>query len=162
MPTEIERKFLPRSDAWRGLVQGELLRQGYLFSSPKCAVRVRVAGAKAWLGIKGGTVGAVRSEFEYAVPLEEAEAMLAELADGPVIEKTRYKIPHAGKVWEVDEFHGENRGLVIIEVELNDESEEPARPDWAGTEVTGDPRYYNASLVRKPFSQWEQPRGSAD
>ncbi|MDL2268347.1 CYTH domain-containing protein [Desulfovibrio sp. OttesenSCG-928-G15] len=155
MAKEIERKFLPSSDDWRGLVEGERLEQGYLAANADCAIRVRIAGKAARLGIKGKTSGATRSEFEYAVPLDDARAMLDELAKKPLIDKTRYKIPFAGKIWEVDEFHGENQGLVIIEVELQDEGEAVQKPHWVGQEVTGNAAYYNASLVSKPFSGWK-------
>lgn len=155
MAKEIERKYLPCSSDWQGLARGELLVQGYLAANADCAIRVRIAGTSAWLGIKGKTCGATRSEFEYPIPLADAGAMLEELAQKPVIEKTRYKIPFAGKVWEVDEFHGENQGLVIIEVELEDEQESVQKPHWVGQEVTGEAAYYNAALVSNPFSRWK-------
>jgi len=155
--SEIERKFLLANDSWRGLAQGITLCQGYLSTDKHCAVRVRIAGNKAWIGIKGETHGATRLEFEYPVPLEEARLMLERLAKRPLIEKTRYTIPFAGLIWEVDEFHGDNQDLIIAEVELEDEAQSFARPDWIGREVTGDPRYYNANLVANPFKEWRCP-----
>ena len=154
MADEIERKFLLANDAWRGLVQGKLLRQGYLCTENNCAVRVRISADKAWLGVKGKTVGATRPEFEYAIPLEDAERLLNELARRPLIEKTRYAISASGLVWEVDEFHGVNQGLLVVEVELKNEGQKFEKPIWVGREVTGDPRYYNANLVARPFSDW--------
>lgn len=155
MGREIERKFLPANDGWRGLAQGRLLRQGYLCAGPTGAVRVRVAGERAWLGIKGRTVGASRAEFEYPIPLEDARQMLAELTQHALVEKTRYALSHGGLIWEVDEFHGLNQGLVLIEVELTSEDQRFARPAWVGEEVTDDPRYYNAALAARPFCEWK-------
>jgi len=158
MPKEIERKFLLANDGWRGLVHdmagGVYLCQGYLSTDTHCAVRVRIAGNKAWVGIKGKNHGATRLEFEYPIPLEDARLVLERLAKQPLIEKTRYATPFAGLIWEVDEFHGDNQGLIIAEVELEDEAQTFAKPDWAGKEVTGDPRYYNANLVANPFKSW--------
>ena len=158
MPKEIERKFLPANDSWRGLTLdpagGVTLCQGYLSTDPCCAVRVRIAGNRAWLGIKGEKQGATRLEFEYPVPIEEARLILERLAKRPLIEKTRYAIPFAGLIWEVDEFHGDNQGLIIAEVELEEEAQTFARPDWVGREVTGDPRYYNANQIESPFKIW--------
>ena len=152
---EIERKFLLSSDAWRGKSQGRYLCQGYLSVNPDCTVRVRIAGDKAFLTIKGRNAGPVRTEFEYSIPLKEARAMLQELAQRPVIEKTRYNIPHEGFIWEVDEFHGENQGLLLAELELEDENQPFIRPDWIGEEVTGDPRYYNSNLATAPYKSWK-------
>lgn len=154
MGKEIERKFLVGSDAWRGLGEGTFYRQGYLSVEPERTVRVRVAGDKGYLTIKGLSQGAARAEFEYAIPREEAVEMLDTLCLRPQIEKTRYRIPHAGLVWEVDEFFGDNEGLLLAEVELAEEGQAVDLPDWIGEEVTGDPRYYNASLVERPFSTW--------
>lgn len=154
MPTEIERKFLPANDNWRGLVEGTFFCQGYLCAEPECAVRVRIAGDRAWFGIKGKNTGAVRLEFEYPLPLDEARQILETLAKRPLIEKVRYRIPFGGLIWEVDEFSGDNQGLVIVEVELETEAQVFDRPDWLGREVTGDPRYYNANLVKHPYKNW--------
>jgi len=149
MGREIERKFLLSSDDWRSAARGsEHLRQGYLVAERGRSVRVRIAGERAALTIKGETQGATRPEFEYAIPVEDAEAMLDGLCLRPVIEKVRHRVEHDGHVWEIDEFGGEHEGLVVAELELDAESESFARPEWIGDEVTDDPRYYNANLVR--------------
>jgi len=158
MPVEIERKFLVAGDGWRGLAPGRHYRQGYLSTEAARTVRVRAVGDSGYLTIKGATVNATRVEYEYRIPVEDAHAMLEGLCERPLIEKTRYRIEHDGLVWEVDEFAGENEGLLMAEVELESEDQEIALPDWIGEEVTGDPRYYNANLIANPFSQWpEQP-----
>jgi adenylate cyclase len=153
---EIERKFLVRGDGWRALGQPVLLRQGYLSSDPARTVRVRIEGGQATLTIKGKSVGATRGEWEYPIPLEEAAALLDRLCEQPLIEKYRSRIAVGGHTWEVDEFLGANAGLIVAEIELAAEQENFALPDWAGEEVTGDVRYYNSSLIRLPFSQWEK------
>ncbi|MCS6813426.1 MAG: CYTH domain-containing protein [Cyanobacteria bacterium] len=154
MAIEIERKFLVIGDAWRTLGQGTLYRQGYITKGQGRTVRVRIAGDQGYLTIKGAPVGLVRPEFEYAIPLADAETMLATLCDRPLIEKTRYRIDWDGLVWEVDEFLGENQGLIIAEVELTSPTQAITLPSWVGDEVTHDARYYNASLVSHPFSRW--------
>ena len=154
MAQEIERKFLLRTEGWRGLAPGRAYVQGYLACGGACAVRVRIADNAATLTIKSATDGAVRHEFEYAVPLADARRMLDLLAEKPLIEKTRYTIEHKGFYWEIDEFHGENQGLIVAEIELEREDEVFEKPDWIGGEVTGDPRYYNANLARVPYSAW--------
>jgi adenylate cyclase len=153
MGVEIERKFLPTSEAWRALGQPLLLRQGYLSSDPARVVRVRVEGDQAWLTIKGKSVGATRGEWEYPIPLADANQLLA-LCEQPIVEKYRRRIEFAGNVWEVDEFLGANQGLVVAEVELGAEDQQFDRPEWIGAEVTDDPRYFNSALVRHPYSQW--------
>lgn len=153
MSHEIERKFLLKSDAWRDRAQGVTYRQGYLSTVPERTVRVRIAGDEAFLTVKGRNVKNTRLEFEYAIPMADAEAML-KLCDGPLVEKTRYDISHAGKTWQVDEYFGENQGLILAEVELSSESEQPDIPDWIGEEVSGDARYYNSNLAKNPFSSW--------
>ena len=155
MSVEIERKFLVRDDRWKALGRGVLLRQGYLSAHPERVVRVRIEGESAMLTIKGRPVGIVRGEWEYPIPMDDARAFLDGLCERPLIEKTRYRIPHAGFVWEVDEFHGENDGLVVAEIELAVEDQAFDRPDWIGAEVTGDPRYHNSNLAKHPFSQWK-------
>ena len=154
MGKEIERKFLVKDDSWRGQDTGKRYRQGYLSTVKERTVRVRTAGEKAFLTIKGITVGASRPEYEYAIPVGDANEMLDRLCEQPLIEKTRYRISHTGLVWEVDEFEGENRGLITAEVELKDEHQSVTLPGWIGEEVTGDPRYFNANLVAKPFTAW--------
>ncbi|WP_420474283.1 CYTH domain-containing protein [Noviherbaspirillum sp. ST9] len=154
MGVEIERKFLVCGDNWKALGQGVLLRQGYLSSSPERTVRVRIEGESAMLTIKGKSSGATRNEWEYPVPLSDAEAFLDTLCERPIIEKKRYRIPFEGMVWEVDEFFGENAGLVVAEIELTAENQSFAKPDWIAEEVTHDARYFNSSLIRNPYSTW--------
>ena len=155
MPLEIERKFLVRGDAWRSLAESSAeMRQGYLCRDPDRSVRARLAGDRGTLTIKGRSQGAVRSEYEYAIPAGEARELLDGLCLRPQIEKTRHRVPVGDLVWEVDVFSGENAGLVVAEVELDDPEQELPLPDWVGEEVTGDPRYLNANLVANPFSRW--------
>jgi len=154
MGTEIERKFLVKGDSWRQGATGTVYRQGYLSTVKERTVRERTVGDVGWLTIKGLTRGATRTEFEYAVPLADATQMLNELCEQPLIEKTRYRIPHAGLVWEVDEFAGVNEGLIVAEVELSSEDQQVELPAWVDAEVSGDPRYFNANLVAHPYSRW--------
>ncbi len=154
MAKEIERKFLVTGDEWRKGATGSVYRQGYLCRTPERTVRVRLAAGRGFVTIKGITTGAVRDEFEYEVPAADAEAMLTDLCEKPLIEKTRYRINHAGLTWEIDEFHGDNAGLIVAEVELQAADQQIIKPAWIGREVTDDPRYYNASLVTKPFKVW--------
>jgi len=151
---EIERKFLVASDAWRGLAPGTRYRQGYLSTVETRTVRIRVAGDHAYLTIKGATAGIARAEFEYEIPLADAQALLDDLCERPLIEKTRYRIPFAGHVWEVDEFHGDNEGLIVAEVELPTADAPVDLPPWIGAEVSADPRYANANLTRAPYRTW--------
>ena len=153
MGKEIERKFLVTGDSWRRGV-GTRLRQGYISLDEKRSVRVRTTPERAYLTIKGESRGASRNEFEYEIPLKEAEELLGSICVRPLIEKVRYRIIHRGCTWEVDDFLGENRGLVLAEVELDREDQEFDRPEWIGEEVTGDPRYYNVNLVVKPYTTW--------
>ena len=154
MAKEIERKFLVKGDAWRALAKGTTYRQGYLNSAKERTVRVRTAEDKAFLTIKGLTLGATRAEYEYAIPFDEGKAMLDALAEKPLIEKKRYKISAGDLTWEIDEFLGDNAGLTVAEVELKSEDQAFDRPAWLGDEVTGDTRYYNANLIKKPFTRW--------
>ena len=155
MATELERKFLVVDDSWRDAVISETrYKQGYLANQEKASVRVRIGGGKAYLNIKSATIGASRYEFEYEVPVTDAEDMLDHVASGPCIDKVRYEVRYGDHLWEVDLFHGDNEGLIVAEVELEAEDEPFELPVWAGEEVTGDPKYYNAMLVRHPFSQW--------
>ena len=154
MGIEIERKFLVRGDGWREAATSRTrFSQGYLSRDPARTVRVRIAGDAAFLTIKGATQGATRAEFEYAIPLADAQQLLA-MCDGPVVEKVRYLCPHEGMTWEVDEFLGTNAGLVLAEIELDAEGQAFAHPAWLGAEVTGDARYVNANLAVRPFNQW--------
>jgi adenylate cyclase len=155
MPTEIERKFLVKNDAFKSLSKGEHIHQGFLSTEKERVVRVRIKGEKAWITIKGISTGATRAEFEYEIPLDDAKFMLEYLCEKSTIEKHRYLVPFAGFTWEIDEFHGENEGLVIAEIELPSEGTEFDLPEWAGGEVTSDARYYNANLVKNPFKNWK-------
>ncbi len=154
MAKEIERKFLVTGDEWRKGAVGSVYRQGYLCRTPERTVRVRLAAGRGFVTIKGKTTGAVRDEFEYEIPAADAEAMLTDLCEKPLIEKTRYLVKHAGLTWEIDEFHGDNAGLIVAEVELQAADQRITKPAWVGREVTDDPRYYNASLVIRPFNTW--------
>ena len=154
MGLEIERKFLVIGTAWQTLAAGALTRQGYLSSAAERTVRVRIAGDQGFLTVKGKSRGLSRAEFEYAIPVEDAAAMLDRLCEKPLIEKTRYRVPFGAHTWEVDEFHGANAGLVVAEVELASADEEPALPPWVGREVSQDARYFNANLVKRPFTTW--------
>lgn len=154
MGKEIERKFLVQSQAWRAGAAGTLYRQGYLSTHKERTVRVRVVGNQGYLTIKGETRGATRDEFEYSIPIADANAMLDSLCEKPIIEKTRWTLRNAAHLWEIDEFHGANEGLVVAEVELASEDEPFARPAWLGEEVTGDKRYFNSHLVAHPFTTW--------
>ncbi|MBC7971376.1 MAG: CYTH domain-containing protein [Verrucomicrobia bacterium] len=154
MPAEIERKFLVKGDAWRSLATGIAYSQGYIVSTEGRTVRVRVVGEQGYLTIKGATSGITRAEFEYPIPVDDALEMQHTLCDPPLIQKKRHKIEYAGLVWEVDEFEGENQGLIVAEVELEDVKQTIALPDWIDREVSDDPRYFNANLVKHPFSEW--------
>lgn len=153
MPREIERKFLVVGDDWRQLAQGKLYRQGYLSTVKERTVRIRTIDTEGFLTVKGITVGATRLEFEYPIPVNDAKQML-EICEQPLIEKYRYKIQFKGLIWEVDEFLGVNQGLIIAEVELKSETQEFEKPPWIGQEVTSDPRYFNANLIKHPYSNW--------
>lgn len=154
MGTEIERKFLVSGDGWRQDSTSTSFRQGYLSTVKERTVRVRSAGGQGWLTIKGVTVGTTRTEFEYEIPLDDANAMLDELCERPIIEKTRHIVDVDGTRWEIDEFGGVNEGLIVAEVELDSPDEAFTAPDWLGDEVTDDPRYFNANLIEHPYSQW--------
>jgi len=154
LSVEIERKFLIQNDSWRSGAQGLLLRQGYLPTQGKVTVRVRLAGDRAYLTLKGPAQGLVRPEFEYPIPLADATTLLATLCQEPLIEKYRYRIPVGDLVWEVDEFLGANQGLVVAEIELTSPDQPIDLPTWVGEEVSDDPRYLNANLVRNPFTLW--------
>ncbi len=158
MAQEIERKFLLADEGWRGLAEGIEYRQGYLCASKERSVRVRIAGGKGYLTIKGATIGASRSEYEYAIPLDDARMILDDLCPQPLIEKKRYSISFRGFTWEIDEFFGLNAGLIVAEIELETEDQPFERPSWIGEEVTGDPRYYNAALSTAPFSTWNSEK----
>jgi CYTH domain-containing protein len=153
MATEIERKFLVKSDAWREGPPGTEICQGYLARDERRSVRVRLAGDEAFITVKGTGEGIARPEFEYPVRPADAREMLG-LCLPSLIEKTRHKRHHAGHLWEVDEFHGENAGLVVAEIELESEDRDFEKPAWVGAEVTDDPRYLNACLAEHPWREW--------
>lgn len=155
MGVEIERKFLVVGDGWRGSVlSSSRIVQGYIARNDAATVRVRIKGDAAYLTLKGRSAGIARSEFEYEIPVGDAEAMLAEMAEGPVIDKVRHLIDVDGHVWELDVFAGENAGLVMAEIELGSDDEEFRVPDWAGPDVSDDSRYYNVNLAQNPFRNW--------
>jgi len=156
MAREIERKFLVDESRLGLLENGVAMRQGFIPSAGLTAVRVRIAGEQAWLTIKGENQGAVRSEFEYPIPLADAEQILSQLCSGGVIVKTRYLRRCGAHIWEVDVFEGDNAGLVLAEVELESEREQVQLPDWVTREVTMDARYYNVNLLSHPVSSWRQ------
>ncbi len=155
MGIEIERKFLLIGSQWKELATATPYRQGYLNSVKERTVRVRTIADKGFLTIKGISVGATRVEYEYEIPHNDADALLDGLCEKPLIEKNRYKIAHQGFTWEVDEFFGENDGLVVAEIELESEDQPFDKPQWVGEEVTGDPRYFNSSLIKEPYAQWK-------
>jgi len=155
MAQEIERKYLVADDSWRSAVTGSArIMQGYLASGEHVTVRVRVKGDAGYLTVKGATQGVSRSEFEYEIPVADACDMLSGLAQGPVIDKVRHLVPVGGHVWEVDVFAGDNEGLVMAEVELAADDESYEVPDWAGAEVSHDPRYFNVNLASRPYRTW--------
>lgn len=154
MGKEIERKFLVISDAFKDLSKAVPVRQGYLVGNKLISVRIRTIGDDAFLTVKGATASATRDEYEYPVPHQDALEMLRDLCEKPLLEKDRYVLEYKGHKWEVDEFHGMNEGLVVAEIELNNEDEDFIKPTWIGKEVTGDPKYYNVNLVENPFIRW--------
>jgi len=153
MAKEIERKFLVKEGVWRN-EKGTKYRQGYISSAIERTVRVRTMNDKGYLTVKGIPKGIVREEYEYEIPVAEAENMLDDLCEKPIIEKKRYAIEFNGMIWEVDEFFGENKGLIVAEVELENEDQKFLKPDWIGEEVTGDPKYFNANLIHHPYQNW--------
>jgi adenylate cyclase len=155
MATEIERKFLLGNSSWKDLAdEGTAYSQGYLVGSDAASVRVRVQGKRAFLNIKSATIDITRQEFEYEIPLDEANEMLETLCEKPLIAKTRYHLKNANHTWEIDVFSGENEGLIVAEIELNDKDEDFEKPQWLGDEVSDDARYYNVCLVKHPFMDW--------
>ncbi|NRA21551.1 MAG: CYTH domain-containing protein [Oceanospirillaceae bacterium] len=156
MATEIERKFLIDLTKIGPLEGGTYIKQGYIATADKTVVRARLAGNKAYLTLKGENKGITRAEFEYEIPVADARQIMTELCHGPMVEKTRYLIVFSGHTWEVDIFHGDNDGLVVAEIELENEDESFELPAWVTTEVSGDAKYYNASLLDNPFKRWEK------
>ncbi len=157
MATEIERKFLVRNDSWRESISTSIeIIQGYLANTERGSIRVRVSGEEANLNIKSMTLGVTRTEYDYAIPADEARAMLQDLCMKPLIEKKRYYVDYNGLTWEIDEFYGDNEGLVVAELELEHPQDPFTPPPWLGDEVSDDPRYYNVCLVEHPYSQWKE------
>ena len=156
MAKEIERKFLVNGDTWKKCATCLYCRQGYLCLENERVVRVRNIGGNCFLTIKGITKGITRSEYEYRMPVEDANDILDHLCKRPLIEKKRYITVYQGANWEIDEFMGDNKGLIIAEIELSYENQKIILPEWVGKEVSDDPRYYNANLVRYPYKEWEK------
>lgn len=155
MAIEIERKFLVSGSEWRREAgAGKPYLQGYICTDEERTVRVRRSSDSCYLTVKGPMVGFSRTEYEYPIPLQDADEMLRNVCTQPIIEKTRYQISHDGLFWEIDEFGGRNRGLTVAEVELESENQVITLPSWIGEEVTEDPRYLNANLVQHPFDEW--------
>lgn len=155
MGIEIERKFLVKGDGWRSQsFRNVYYRQGYLNDAKSCSIRVRIAEDKAYLNIKSAILGIFRHEYEYEIPLAEANEMLDSFSLGAVIAKRRFFVEYAGHTWEVDVFDGDNDGLIVAEIELSAEDEAFDIPNWVGDEVSDDPRYYNVCLVKHPYKDW--------
>lgn len=155
MAIETERKFLVTNDSWRTLAEGVHYRQGYLNAAGCPTVRVRTINTQGFLTIKGPTINSSRLEYEYEIPYQDACEMLEKLTVSPIVEKRRHKIPFESFIWEVDEFIGENDGLIFAEIELEDPDQAFSLPPWIGREVTGDPRYYNSNISRNPYCRWK-------
>lgn len=152
---EIERKFLIDTNKWQPSGKGTKIKQGYLLADAQKTVRARIKGSKAFLTIKGESEGIKRTELEYEIPVNDAEIML-KMADGFLIEKIRYFEKRGDFTWEIDVFEGENNGLVLAEVELENENQQPDLPEWVTKEVSEDERYFNYYLSKKPFSTWKE------
>ncbi len=157
MALEIERKFLIKQALWHNLSkpEGEYYKQGYILADPSKTIRVRITPTSGFLTIKGKNMGAVRSEFEYPIPVSEAKELLGLFAEN-CIEKIRYKIPVENHIWEVDVFLGANEGLIVAEIELQAEDEIFSKPEWIDEEVTTEAKYYNSNLSVHPFSKWQK------
>ena len=156
MGQEIERKFLVAGGGWRKSAKRSRLSQGYLYSGKDKSVRVRIEDGRGTVTIKGPTRRASRAEYEYSIPAKDARELLSRLCEKPLIEKIRFRVKYAGLLWEIDEFGGDNRGLVVAEVELRRAGQKVALPPWIGAEVTNDPRYLNANLFKKPYRRWRR------
>jgi len=156
MGKEIEHKYLVRREAWRPSRFGVLYRQGYLSSVKERVVRVRIAGEKAFMTIKGPATGVSRPEFEYEIPVADAIIMLDQLCEKPLIEKTRYREEFDGHLWEIDDFHGDNDGLLLAEIEVASDTETFSVPPWVGAEVSDDPKYFNSNLGLNPYKKWKR------
>lgn len=157
MAVEIEHKFLLANDEWRKeITRSVAYKQGYLSSVATSSIRIRVSDQHAWLNIKSATLGTQRQEYEYPIPLPDANEIIEQLCRKPLIEKTRHFILHDGNTWEIDEFTGDNQGLIVAEIELKEIGQPFTKPPWLGTEVTHDLRYYNNNLASHPYSEWSE------
>lgn len=162
MAQEIERKYLVKSADWPSMAAGIFYKQGYIATQNKIAVRVRIVGNRAFLTLKSENVGPSRLEFEYEIPVVDANSLIDKFCEKPLIEKTRYKIDYAGLTWEVDVFSGDNEGLTLAEVELESETQKIECPPWIAQEVTGDAKYYNSNLAKHPYNQWAEKQSSSE
>jgi adenylate cyclase len=156
MAIEIERKFLVDREKLPLLQNGIVMKQGYIKTADLNTVRIRIQNNQAFLTLKSSNTGSSRFEFEYPIPINDAEEMLENLCQRPFIDKKRYLIPYEGHTWEVDIFEGENKGLVVAEIELSTEKETFSLPPWITLEVTTDKRYANSNLIAYPYSKWDQ------
>jgi len=155
MAIEIEHKFLLANDDWRKHIDKSVSYcQGYLSSQATSSIRVRISDNQAWLNIKSATIGSQRHEYEYPIPITDAQEILSNLCRKPLIEKVRHFVTHDGNLWEIDEFAGDNQGLIVAEIELSENGQSFAKPNWLGLEVTDDLRYYNNNLAIHPYSEW--------
>lgn len=155
MGIEIERKFTLKSDHWRNEVtNSQRMVQGYLAGNDLTSVRIRISGDQANINIKSATLGIFRQEYEYAIPINDAQKMLDDLCTKPIIDKVRHLVTFAGKLWEIDEFSGDNQGLIVAEIELDDVNEKFELPKWVDEDVSHDKRYYNVCLVKHPYKDW--------
>tara|TARA_B100000214_G_scaffold370732_1_gene345868 strand:+ start:745 stop:1218 length:474 start_codon:yes stop_codon:yes gene_type:complete len=154
MAIEIERKFLVKTIPVNKIKKSKIIKQGYLVNSKEKVVRIRTKGSDHYLTIKGNTIGLSRLEFEYSIPEQDAKEIFEHLCKSKIIEKTRHYVNHKNHIWEIDEFHGKNQGLVVAEIELSSEKEIFDLPEWIGDEVTQDPRYYNMNLNEYPYLDW--------
>lgn len=155
MAIEIEHKFLLANNNWRNLVyKKQRYKQGYLSSQQTSSIRIRINDDAAWLNIKSATIGTARLEFEYEIPLSDAESIIENLCSKPLIDKVRHFVKHDTNIWEIDEFFGENEGLIVAEIELSEITQCFKKPEWIGAEVTHDLRYYNNNLIQFPYKLW--------
>lgn len=156
MAIEIEHKFLLASEKWRNHISHSApMRQGYLTSNSNSSIRVRICDEKSWLNIKSAIAGNQRHEYEYEIPVNDANEIISTLCRKPLIEKTRHFVRHDNHIWEIDEFSGENKGLIVAEIELSTQNEKFTIPDWIGKEVTNDLKYYNNNLSQHPYNIWK-------
>ena len=162
MGKEIERKFLVKDESYRSLAKPLFCTQGYLGFQIEPLVRVRIMGNSAFITLKGKSIGITRLEFEYEIPTDDAHALLASFCSNPKIEKKRFIFTIENTCWEVDEFLGDNKGLIVAEVELKSENEAFSKPRWLGKEVSEDPKYYNCNLVSTPYSEWTKEMKDGD